>query len=106
MDKQSKKNKTAKQEVDLLQSQNQGKAIQLLDSKDHFLSALEASIFLKLKIGTIYKKVENYELPHYRIGKRKLLFSQKELLDYVLGGKGKTFVSISNEVDEYINSKK
>jgi excisionase family DNA binding protein len=61
-----------------------------------FLSAPQAADFLKLKLGTIYKKAEKGELPHSRSGKRKLLFSKKDLVEYVARRK----VMSSEEISE------
>ncbi len=45
-----------------------------------FLSGLEAAKFLRLKISTLYALVEKRQIPFYRIGKRKLLFSKSDLI--------------------------
>lgn len=58
------------------------------NSSDDFISAEQAANFLKIKINTIYSKVEKGDLPHYRSGERKLLFSRKELVDYIQKRKG------------------
>lgn len=44
---------------------------------EDFLVAKQAASFLKLKLNTIYSKVEKGELPFYRSGKRRLLFFKK-----------------------------
>lgn len=44
---------------------------------EDFLFAKQAASFLKLKLNTIYSKAEKGELPFYRSGKRRLLFSKK-----------------------------
>jgi excisionase family DNA binding protein len=71
-----------------------------------YLSADQASQYLKIKINTLYSKVEKGELSCYRSGKRKLLFSLKELEQYVLSKRGKSTQDINNEVNSYINLKK
>ncbi len=70
-----------------------------------FYSAEQAALFLKIKLNTIYAKVEKGELPHYRSGKRKLLFSKQELENYVICRKGKTSKDISDDADNYLIKK-
>jgi prophage regulatory protein len=82
---------------------------QLLNSKspkgpsmdEDFLSADQAASFLKIKKNTIYSKAEKGDLPFYRSGKRKLLFSKKELEEYVAKRKVKSLDEIKAEVDSY-----
>ncbi len=71
-----------------------------------YLSAEEAANFLKIKLNTIYSKVEKGELPHYRSGKRKLLFSRKELESFIVSSKMKSMEEIEREVEEYIQKKR
>ena len=59
------------------------KASKELNITEDFLSAPEAADFLKLKLRTIYNKAEKGELPYARSGKRKLLFSRKDLVAHV-----------------------
>ena len=54
---------------------------------ENFLSAKEAAQYLRIKIGTLYAKVEKNEIPHYRSGKRKLLFKTKELFAFIEASK-------------------
>lgn len=76
------------------------------DADEVFLSAQQAADFLKIKLNTIYSKVEKRDLPHYRSGKRKLLFSKKELEEYISTRKGKTVNDITKEVTKYLNDKR
>ena len=69
---------------------------------EDFLSAEQTALFLKIKLSTLYSKVEKGDLPHYRSGKRKLLFSKKELEAYIANRKGKSNQEISDEADNYI----
>jgi excisionase family DNA binding protein len=69
---------------------------------EDYLSAEQAAAFLKIKLSTLYSKVGKGDLPHYRSGKRKLLFSKKELESYIAGHRHKTNQEISEEVDDYI----
>jgi excisionase family DNA binding protein len=50
---------------------------------DDFLSADQAAKYLKIQLSTLYSKVEKGEIPYYRSGKRKLLFSLEELREYI-----------------------
>ncbi|MEY3499749.1 MAG: Helix-turn-helix domain [Bacteroidota bacterium] len=73
---------------------------------EDFLSAEEAASFLKLKLNTIYSKAEKGELPFYRSGKRKLLFSKKELEQHVLKRKVKSLEELKEEVEQFNGKKK
>jgi len=57
-------------------------------NNEDFLSAVQASKYLKISINTLYSKVEKGKLPFYRSGQRRLLFSRKELLEYINNRKG------------------
>ena len=72
---------------------------------EDFLSAEQAASFLKLKLNTIYSKAEKGDLPFYRSGKRKLLFSKKELEQYVAKRKVKSLDEINEEVETYKSKK-
>lgn len=54
---------------------------QAIQGKPGFLSAHEAAQFLRIKLPTLYAMVERKEIPFYRIGKRKLLFRESELVE-------------------------
>ena len=73
---------------------------------EDFLSAQQAASFLKLKLNTIYSKAEKGELPFYRSGKRKLLFSQKELEQHVLKRKVRSREELNQEVEQFNGKKK
>jgi excisionase family DNA binding protein len=66
-----------------------------------FLSAKEAADFLKIKLNTLYSKVEKGELPHSRSGKRKLLFCKKELIEFIESKKSKSNTQIREEAINY-----
>lgn len=68
---------------------------------EDFLSAEQAASFLKLKLNTIYSKAEKGELPFYRSGKRKLLFSKKELEQHVFNRKSRSREDLQDEIDNY-----
>jgi|SRR6218665_1181623 len=70
-------------------------------NEDDFLSAEQAANFLKIKLNTLYSKVEKGELSHYRSEKRKLLFSRKELAELISERKGKSNDDKQNEVNQY-----
>jgi excisionase family DNA binding protein len=76
-----------------------------LNMDGDWLSAEQAAFFLKLKLNTIYSKAEKGDLPFYRSGKRKLLFSRKELEQYVVKRKVKSLDEINDEVEAYKNKK-
>lgn len=82
-----------------------GKSSKEPNMDEDFLSAEQAASFLKLKLNTIYSKAEKGDLPFYRSGKRKLLFSKKELEQYVAKRKVKSLDEINEEVETYKNKK-
>jgi excisionase family DNA binding protein len=73
---------------------------------EDYLSAEQAASFLKLKLCTIYSKAEKGDLPYSRSGKRKLLFSKKELEAYVAKRKVKSHDEINEEVETYKNNRR
>jgi len=66
---------------------------------EDFLSAKQAALFLKIKLGTLYSKVEKCELPYYKVGKRKLLFSKDELFNSVIKIKEKGKSVIDHDIN-------
>jgi len=82
-----------------------GKSSKVPNMEEDFLSAEQAASFLKLKLNTIYSKAEKGDLPFYRSGKRKLLFSKKELEQYVAKRKVKSLDEINEEVETYKSNK-
>lgn len=82
-----------------------GKSSKEPNMDEDFLSAEQAASFLKLKLNTIYSKAEKGDLPFYRSGKRKLLFSKKELEQYVAKRKVKSLDEIKEEVETYKSKK-
>lgn len=82
-----------------------GKSSKESNMDEDFLSAEQAASFLKLKLTTIYSKVEKGELPFSRSGKRKLLFSKKELEQYIAKRKVKSLDEINEEVETYKSKK-
>jgi prophage regulatory protein len=82
-----------------------GKSSKEPNMDEDFLSAEQAASFLKLKLNTIYSKAEKGDLPFYRSGKRKLLFSKKELEQYVAKRKVKSLDEINEEVETYKSKK-
>jgi excisionase family DNA binding protein len=73
--------------------------------EEDYLSAEQAASFLKIKINTLYKKKDNGDLPYTRSGKRKLLFSKKDLESYVSKRKVKSNDEINDEVETYLKNK-
>lgn len=82
-----------------------GKSSNEPNMDEDFLSTGQAASFLKLKLNTIYSKAEKGDLPFYRSGKRKLLFSKKELEEYVAKRKVKSLDEINEEVETYKSKK-
>jgi excisionase family DNA binding protein len=78
----------------------------LSPGNEDFLSAEQAAAFLKLKLNTIYSKAEKGELPFYRSGKRKLLFSKKELEQYIRNSKVRSHKELDEEVENYLINRK
>jgi excisionase family DNA binding protein len=70
---------------------------------EKILSVNEVAELLKLAKATIYTKVNRNELPHMKRGKN-LYFSEKEIKEYIKGGK----ILSNDEIDEisknYINN--
>lgn len=91
---------------DAMEQLLKGKSSKEPNFEEDFLSAEQAASFLKLKLNTIYSKAEKGDLPFYRSGKRKLLFSKKELEHYVAKRKVKSLDEINYEVENYINKNK
>ena len=65
------------------------------DIDDKILNLVEVSELLGLAKSTIYSKVSRRELPHMKRGKL-LYFSEKEMNDYIKGGK----ILSNDEIDE------
>jgi excisionase family DNA binding protein len=78
----------------------------LSPGNEDFLSAEQAAAFLKLKLNTIYSKAEKGELPFYRSGKRKLLFSKKELEQYIRNSKVRSHKELDEEAENYLINRK
>ena len=93
----------AKEALEQLLKEKSSKGLEI---DEDFLSAEQAASFLKLKLNTIYSKAEKGDLPFYRSGKRKLLFSKKELEQYVTKRKVKSNEEINEEVEAYKVKKK
>jgi excisionase family DNA binding protein len=91
---------------EVVEQLQKGKPSYELNIDEDFLSAQQAASFLKLKLNTIYSKAEKGDLPFYRSGKRKLLFSKKELEQYVTKSKVKSLSEINEEAEKYINKNK
>lgn len=66
-----------------------------------YLTTEQAAVFLKRKISTIYKDVRLGNIPHHRSGSRKLLFSRKELEQYVQDRKGFDRQAIEEAVSQF-----
>ena len=91
--------------IEAMEQLLKGKSSKEPNMDEDFLSAEQAASFLKLKLNTIYSKAEKGDLPFYRSGKRKLLFSKKELEQYVAKRKVKSLDEINEEVETYKSKK-
>jgi excisionase family DNA binding protein len=81
--------------------------ISMQNGSDDFISAEQAARLLKIKLSTLYSKVEAGELPYSRSGKRKLLFSKDELIVYISKRRSKSNCEITEEAEQYVlNNKK
>lgn len=72
-------------------------------SEQNLLSVEEASVFLKLKITTLYEKAANKLIPHFKKGNR-LYFYRNELEAWLRQGKVKTLEELRDEASAYLNS--
>jgi excisionase family DNA binding protein len=84
----------------------------ILQTKNAFATKEEAYInidgamkVLNLARSTVYRLVEENEIPAYKTG-RKLRFLASELNTWVATGKRKTTASIEAEADKYIYNKR
>jgi prophage regulatory protein len=84
---------------------SQNKTSKESNMDEDFLSAEQAASFLKIKLNTIYSKVGKSQLPYSRSGDRKLLFSKKDLENYVAKRKVKSNEEIKEEVENYKSKK-
>lgn len=80
-------------------------AIREIDGDAEYLTAAEAAKFLGRKLSTLYKDVHLRNIPYHRSGARKLLFSKKDLEDFIQKSKSKDVRTIKEEVENYIQSK-
>jgi excisionase family DNA binding protein len=62
-----------------------------------YLSVEEAAKYLNVSTSTIYRKVQDREIPHLKKGKY-LYFRPEELDAYLLEGRQKTVVELENEI--------
>lgn len=87
-------------ENNLQQTENNG-------AGDRILTIKEAGELLKVSKSSIYKKVEAGIIPHCRPEKTKrLLFSEKDLIEFVKKGKQKSLTEIQESIqNELVNRK-
>lgn len=71
---------------------------------DKFIDTKEASIFLSLSIHTVRSKVQQREIPYYKIGS-KTVFKKSELIGWVNNFKISTSQNVSNLMFEQISKK-
>jgi len=76
---------------------------QEFQNTDRIFTIDEASDFLKISKSSLYKKVEAGIVPHCRPEKSKrLLFSEKDLIEFVKKGRQKTIKEIEESAEELI----
>lgn len=87
------------------------KRIELIKKKppesDEPLNIKEASSYLSLAVPSIYSLVQRQEIPFYkRPGTKRLYFSKKELLQWVMDGRRQTTDEIKAEALQEIKNQK
>ena len=71
------------------------------DLESDYLSAKQAANFLRVNLDTIYYLVKSSQIPYSRVGQRKLIFSKKELIEFVESKKSKSSSQIKSEATNY-----
>lgn len=89
----------------LINLNEQPQASEHKKANEQFLTVQEAAKLLNLTVPTIYSKVSKGELPVMKRSKR-LYFSNIELMEYIKKGRKKTSSEITNEANDYLNTKK
>jgi excisionase family DNA binding protein len=92
--------------ISRLMIKNPGNIIELSTPTDEFLSADQAAEILKIKLSTLYSKVESGDIPYSRSGKRKLLFLRSDLIQFISNKRCKSMHELSQEAENYINTQK
>ena len=82
-------------ENELLSGTSTNSNQEITKNDDKILSVIEVAELLGLAKATIYTKVNRKELPHMKRGKN-LYFSEKEINEYLKGGK----ILSNEEIDE------
>lgn len=54
-----------------------------------FISYNEVSKLTSIPLGTLYSYVYKNKIPHYRIGKRLVRFSRREIIEWIQGSQVK-----------------
>ncbi len=73
--------------------------------EEKLLTIREAAEILHLSVPTVYGLVQRSEVPVCKRGKR-LYFSKRELIGWIMSGRKKTNSEINAEADDYIQSHK
>ncbi len=74
------------------------------EPKDQIYGIKKASEVLGIAIPTIYTKTSKGDIPHFKKGK-KLYFRHSELMNWIEGGRRKTFQEEKQELNQYLNKK-
>jgi len=73
--------------------------------EDKLITIREAAEILHLSVPTVYGLVQRAEVPVCKRGKR-LYFSKKELVGWILSGRKKTMSEIRDEAETYLLKKR
>lgn len=69
-------------------------------NEQEIMTIKEASVYLRLKVQTIYEKTSLKLIPHFKKGK-KLYFNKKELQEWLATGKIKTKSEFESNASTY-----
>jgi excisionase family DNA binding protein len=79
--------------------------VQEKEKSSLYLNIQQASKFTHMAIATIYDYTHKKKIPFSKIGK-KLLFSKKELSEWIQKHRKKTRYEIDQEADDWLNKNK
>ncbi|NQX97723.1 MAG: helix-turn-helix domain-containing protein [Flavobacteriales bacterium] len=79
--------------------------IQGKEKSSLYLNVQQASQFTHMAIATLYDYTHKKKIPFSKIGKR-LLFSKKELTEWIQKHRKKTRYEIDQEADDWLNKNK
>ncbi len=88
----------------LQQNQQFSEELVTIATENEFMTIEQASKFLGYKISTLYKKNSQGEIPFYNPSGGKVLYSKRELEDWIKNGKQKSGQGMEQFVN-YITKK-